>query len=656
MLDPGLKELEVMDYTEALQMTQGMEARGDFQFKGIHKMFLLVSEWTEKFSTNQILPEPKQVMREVAIDKAKFDLFFHELCVKIRPPILKKVSLLEFNPNGTGPFEYIDGYVRHLTVLVRPGTKDQNSAYRYIEVTNEMSVKAIVRYFKEIQKSNISEHYKDDIIGKIVENKLGETYVSSQIGNLFDNPYDKDSELKNETLRLHLKPVLKKLVEDKHLYFFRNEKALKPVNKSVFLYNDKNFILTRIEAYKTYLRKKIIPDLQRIGVIGQVSEQDFADIRRITSMVIPFMNESYGDGKSMVEELIILTDFYEKGKLEEEKKQQKDKIEEIVSFLKESGKIVDIKNIRIKGEPLSEEIVSVLKGNEKIKYAEFADKKDVTEVVLHKENISSAMDFARKLFKTTKNDRDIQILRLMDIANVDPKIKEAFEKLEAESFFEYLPFLAWLWRAIFGNTSVHKFEADEIRSRLDANQKELIIKHKSKQVEKEKAKLVQERLKEKKETELNSGSNSVDFDSGSPEERKGVNQSEQMEKENEEKETVEKIVNILDNAWNQNKFPDREYLLFELGGSVQEENLIMFLKKHASKNIFSYQIRNPQEKYRWPILISRGYLKKNGEKLLAKAKKEVDKQKSEMMPNQEQFDLASSLEDFLVRILPKIAK
>jgi hypothetical protein len=65
-------------------------------------------------------------------------------------------------------------------------------------------------------------------------------------------------------------------------------------------------------------------------------------------------------------------------------------------------------------------------------------------------------------------------------------------------------------------------------------------------------------------------------------------------------------------------------------------------------------VRNQPEKYIWPILISRGYLKKNGKQLLEKAESFIQAQKAGALREQLKFDLAVSLAEFLDRILPKI--
>jgi hypothetical protein len=78
------------------------------------------------------------------------------------------------------------------------------------------------------------------------------------------------------------------------------------------------------------------------------------------------------------------------------------------------------------------------------------------------------------------------------------------------------------------------------------------------------------------------------------------------------------------------------------------------LKKKGGKDIYSYMVRNQPDKYIWPILITRNYLKKNGKKLLEKAEEVIQAQKTGAMREQMKYDLAVSLAEFLDRILPKI--
>ncbi|MCE9500219.1 MAG: hypothetical protein K8R21_06950 [Leptospira sp.] len=285
MLDSNLQELRVMDYSTALQTVQSLESRGDFQFKGIHKMFLQVADWTEKYLANRILPNLDQIIREVSLEKEKGELFMKELCFRYNPPIFKKIVSVEFDPAGIGPQEDINTFLRRSTVFARPSNLDSGSAHRYVNGVNEASLASIKRWLGAHRVLKPKEVFIEFIISKIRDNKLNETYASYEIGKLFSCQYDTTKELREVTVNINLKPILKKLVSEKLLYFFRNDSASKSGNKSVFLFNNKDEIMIRVEAYLEYMKTVIVPELQKIGVIGDVGEEDYENFPELAKTI-----------------------------------------------------------------------------------------------------------------------------------------------------------------------------------------------------------------------------------------------------------------------------------------------------------------------------------------------------------------------------------
>ncbi len=102
MLDPNLPELKVMDYSACLQKVQAMDSRGDFSYKGIYKVLMVIFDWTDKFLQNKVLPNVEQIERDSSIDRDKTENYCVDLCFKQNPPILKKLNVLEFHPNEPG--------------------------------------------------------------------------------------------------------------------------------------------------------------------------------------------------------------------------------------------------------------------------------------------------------------------------------------------------------------------------------------------------------------------------------------------------------------------------------------------------------------------------------------------------------------------------
>lgn len=650
MSDSISQYYRVLEYTPAMQTVQGMETR-DFQYKGIFKVFMTISEWTDRYLTNKILPNIDQLSKETSIEKEKIEFFIQELCFKGSSPLVKKITTVEFDPMNTHKSEMVSSILRRNTVFARPPTLDASSAQRYVNGCNESSVAAIKKAISQNRIPWTSNKFADFIFSKINANKLSDTYASADIANLFNCPYDTTKTLKEATINSHLKPVLKKLVDDKVLLFFRNENASKSSNKSIFLYNNKEEIFERIDIYVSYLKKNIIPNFQKIGVIGQVSEEDYQNYTKLASNILKYMDESYGDQKHVVEELIILGSFHESYKEEQAKKEQREKLLEILNLLENAGKITDIKAIRLQGKPIPKDLVSILISNENILYTEYDDGNNLFEFVLHKKCIPLAIEHAKKIYEATENDVDLRILSRMNVyEHLNPDQKRDFVNIETTSLFKYLPFFTRLWRLLFGNIYITKEEAEKIKVQKEIEQKKRIEASRAKAIAEEKAKLVQERMKQR---EKESTAESVPLINLQNTEAT----MQALEQERKLKEFLKDIIKILDEAWDNQLQPDREYLMSQLQNtSMTEDELINHLKKNFSKEILSFQVKSAtgSSPYKWPILISRSYLKRNGNKLLQLAKKESDAERNSSAPNQTRFDFYSSLEDFLERVLPKI--
>ena len=317
---------------------------------------------------------------------------------------------------------------------------------------------------------------------------------------------------------------------------------------------------------------------------------------------------------------------------------------------------MDLNYLRFRGEPIEEEVKNLIINHDMILNSDFADKKGLYIFVLHKDCISGAVETAKRVFAATGNDSEIRVLAKMNIRDMmeSREASSQFEKLEYSSLFKYLPFITRFFRSLFGNNVVHRFEAEEIRARLAAEQNKKILEAKTKVAQEEKVKLVERRVKDREAAEATAKARAAaavaNSESSAPARSSGLS----SEQEAEIKRNLSAVLDVLDHAWSQDELPDREYLLHALGGDMDENTLINFLKKNAKKEIHSFMVRNQEEQYSFPILISRRFLKKNGKALLDKAKRIVDEQKNAGMPEQDKFDFYISFEDFLNRTLPKI--
>ncbi|EMO13446.1 hypothetical protein LEP1GSC165_1558 [Leptospira santarosai str. CBC523] len=652
MLEPQSPELKVADYNTALQLTQSLEARNDFQYKKIHKLLLVIGDWTDKFMANKVLPNVDQLARESGLDKDKTLQFLKELCTKYKPPIIKKICMVDFNPTGDSSDGEIESCLKMNPVFARPQPADTSTSHRYVDGVNQITFNSIQRWVKENRVFPNRKEFVKRIHSAISENKLSDTYASTEIGKLFNDPFDTSPELKQITVNIHLKPVLKKLVEQKILFFFRNEQAFNPGNRSVFYYNIHDEILARIEAYKSFLMDRLIPELQNIGAIGALSEEEKENTRNLVNSIMPYMSPAYGDQKTAMEELLVLIRFEEEDKERKEKEEKKVKLGEIVDYIKSANRIVDLNFLRFRGQQIEEDIQTLVTNHDQILHTEFADKNTLYNYVLHKLSISGAIEAAKKTFASTGNDNEIRILDRMKVKDFieDRDLISSLDQLELSSLFKYLPFFTRLWRNIFGNVTVHKSEMEQIRAHNTIELNKRIVEARSKKIQGDMSKLAEKRVKEKELAEKNARKQQATH--GKQEKTSSATVSKEVDPQGAK--LLERTLDILDNYWSNRQYPDRNILLYEMDGEIDEEGLVNFLKKFGRNDIFSFMVRNQEDKYTFPILITKRYLKKNGKDLLEKASAVIDEQKNASMPDQDLFDFCISLEAFLRKTLPKI--
>ncbi|MCC5814028.1 MAG: hypothetical protein JJT78_04670 [Leptospira sp.] len=666
MLKPDLPELKVLEYSQALQRTQNLESRGDLQNKGIYKLLITLYEWSEKFLSNKSLPTLETLDRDLGIEEEKLRYFVLEYAIRNNPPLFRKINYVDFSVAGGGELSNPKSYLKHFTVFCRPTAADGVTCYRYVTGLNDVSIEAIRRWISERRVPPPKDERKDFYFRCIDSNKLYETYASTEIGNLFQCEFDKTKKLRDTTLILHIKPILKRLVDEKLIFFLRNDNASKPGNKSIFYYFNKEEIFDRLDIYMDYLREKIVPDLVRLGVLKEPDEDDFRERKNLVETVRGYMNESYGDQKTIVEEILLLNDFYEKemDKVEQEKKRQN--LDQLMEQIKSSGKIMDLNTLKIDNEPINEDARNFILESKNILYTEYADKNSYYEYILHRLNMTPAIESAIQLYRASENDSEITILRFMGVIDEvdDYGLKETFEEVESRALFSFLPFFTWLWRWITGNKTVHKYEAEAIRGHLRQGIQEKIRKNrvvflaeqKQKQASSEKIKESKKNLNSKNNSasKISSARNEFLDESGRNSQSKPFEDDEKDEMDPLVLENLKKIVSVLNEAWEFGYYPDRSYLLEKLEGSFSEQDLVQFLKKKGGKDIYSFMIRNHPEKYPFPILVTREYLKKNGSKLLSDVEKILEEQKNQALPDQSKFDKAVSIAEFLDRVLPKI--
>lgn len=634
---------KILDYDSALEVVQNMETK-DSRNRGIVRLFTSLAAWGDKYVTSRVLPNLEMLVKELSMDKAKVEGFLTDLAFRSLVPIIRKVTVLDYDPISSPKSEFLHEILNRNTVFLRPPSMDGDSCIRIVNFCNEGSLNNIERALGGNRNRFSGAKFKEFIFTKVASNRLSETYANWDISQLYNCKYDTTKAMKEGTFFIHLKPLLKMLTDDKVLLFFRNEKATKLPNKTIFLYNDPEEIIERKNIYFEYLIEKIIPNFVRLGLMSQPKEEELANPKQLAESALKFMDANFGDEKYLAEEIVILENHLDTYKKEMFQKELSEKVQEILKYLESSGKLSKVRNLRLNEEPLPPEVVNSLLSNPSVFHVEHEDSNSVNIYVLHKSSVKEAIYLAKRLYEETGNDLEVRVLSRMHIIDsLDELQKKTFMEVETLSLFKYLSIFVRIWRTLFGKNKISEVEAELLRSKLDQSQKRNIELLKAKEIEEETKRRVQEKMKASKpETPSKK----------SPSKTKEA----QPKKSQELLQVLEKISFILDSAWDSRTYPDREYLSESFGDSYTEEELLDLMKKNFSKEILSFQIKSATQppKFKWPILVTRDYLKKNGKHILEKTKKEYDKEKTAVVPNQEKFDLYSSLEEFLERTLKKI--
>ena len=623
--------MELLDYTTAADQVQAMEARGDFKYKGIYALFNAIHEWTNRFSSNGILPTVEQLTRDSNIPIERVKEYIHELLglgsskdrIIFSMPVLDYVSTPEHA-------------LVQMTVFCRPTKADGTSAKRYVQSYVEKNVQAIQKW---ISQKTFSQGlgYSEYLAQYIEKGKLPDSQAGAEIARLFYLNQELSPEMKKIIYVLHARPVIQRLIETGHLLLLPEKGSTGVVNYRGVFYNSKPHLEERMRTLVTYFSNSISP----VPVSGAENYADLNDALRLfdeTRMASLPVGQ-----RQVVYEIILMLPRVQKMIQEESSRKENEYLEKFLEDLARAGRMVDLSRTK----NVSEEILSKIPAISSVLYTDYPLQGQIAQMALHKKSIIPAIKQARDQFERTGDDTELRILMDMGVEKyIDEEQLKSFQLIEKRMLFNKLPWFARLWRSLFGNAKISPEEAARVKKELLSKTEEEKIKLQTVEAKRAQKKLASERMKS------SSSPSSSSFEPPPKEMLQQEDQEKALERiENEEK--LKSIIIDLDKAWDEGQMPNRLFLL-EKFPEFTEDALILFLKKYARKEIISFRINHDKPEYVWPFLITKRYIKQKGKSMYAKYAALADKQRNAAMPNQEQFDIATSLEDFLGRILPKL--
>ncbi len=642
--------LEVLDYQAASELTQAMEARGDFKYKGIFRLFNSILDWTSKFSANGILPTKEQLSRDndMEIDRVRY--YLDELMGK--SPSQRMIVAMPAVDFVGGPRSELIRFV----VYCRPEKKDGITAMKYYQAYQEKNLKAVSRWLASRPVRSGSE-YADLIYERIEQGRLPDTQDGADIARNFYSELDTAPEKKRNTYTLFARPIIQKLIESRELLYLTTREGSSIPYKAIFV-NQMEQLQIRFRVLAEYFLSNINPSG---GSNDPTPEVIRPMVEKLVSGGLASLQAGY---QQTVLELLLLIPTISRLQAENEEKARQQEMENLMSDLAKKSGIVDVTRMKFPNEGVKNSILH----SAQIYYTEFPINGRLGEYILHTQAVSSAIKSASDRLEKTGDDTEVMILSSMGIEKqLEGEKLIFFQELEQRSLFNRLPWFIKVWRAILGRNALRPEEAIRIKMEQSRSLDEEKLRIRTSEARKAQKRLVSERMKEGKaavqqtspggsESRGAAQSSSYSGDEGDgagDEDSSSGGLTEKSEESLKAEETLKKIVTELDKAWDEKLFPGRDLLLAKFP-EFTEDSLIFFLKKYGRKEILSFRISHDKPEYKWPILVTRRYIKVNGKKLLSKAMADADEQRSAMMPNQEKFDIATSLEDFLNRVLSRM--
>ncbi len=619
---------DVMPLREATDNVTALEARGDFKFKGIFGLYNYILEATNRFSTNRILPELGQLKREVPLPENKFEEYIFELTGRgsIKIPMVLMFPSIDFIASS--------GTISEMAILCRPTQSDGTSAKRYVEFYRQKSIEALNQWLR-FNESHWRDMDGEALYRSVAQGALQNTHAGAVIARFFVLSFDKKADQKTSTYRAFVRPIIQQLIDEKKLLYLRDP----ALNFHTIQFPDELSLKHRVEMLATCCVT---------AIPGFENPVDF-DAERLAKQVERYYRENISPAqRQVVAELRLVLAEYQKLQRHRQEKEQKDQLGKALADLMKLEHVVATTHFRNWDEEFVRKVLSL----PDVLSVEFPLRGRVYTFVLAKQKIYPAVIAARKNLDEKGDETEVRILSAMGVGrHLENDQLRAFEDLEDRIFFDRLPFFTRLWRSLFGKRRISKEESVMIRERMRKEEMEEQIQIKKKEAERTTRRIAEEQVEKKKKGPSGADADVVPANTFEAETAKT---RESMRVEERAEEVLRKVIDLLDAAWDRKELPNRTHVLSGVPDfEGDEDTMIFFLKKHGRKQIYSFRVMRDDPKYVWPILISRRYIQRHGKRLLREAMDEADRQRKAMMPEQEKFDVATAIEDFLTKLMAR---
>lgn len=617
---------DVMPLREATDNVTALESRGDFKYKGIFGLYNYVLETTNRFSSNRILPEISQVKREVPLPENKFEEYMLELTGRgnMKSPMLLMFPSIDFIASS--------GKLTELSILCRPTQSEGSSAKRYVDFYRQKSVEALSSWLK-FNESHWHDMNVDTLYRFASQSGLHNTHAGAIIAKYFVMTYDRTADQRADTYKNYVRPIIQQLIDEKKILYLKDA----ALNFHTIQFGDQLSLKHRLEMLASCC-VTAIPGFQSPAELN-------ADL--LSEQAERLYKESLSVAqKQLIAELrLVLTEFRRIQRVQKEK-EQKDQVGNALTDLTKLDRVISTNHFRNWDEDFVRKVI----GLPDVLNAEFPQNGKVLTYVLVKSKIYPAVLNARKQLDERDDETEIRILSSMGISRfLEGEQLKVFEGLEERIYFNRLPWYKRLWRAFFGRSRLSQEESNSIREKLRKEELDEQIFIKKRQAERATRRIAEEQIETKKK-----GNSLDDVIPANSFEEQTAKTKEAMQVDERADEVLRKVIDLLDSFWDKKELPNRTQVLEGVADfDNNEDTMIVFLKKYGRKQIYSFRVMRDDPKFVWPILVSRRYLQRHGKRLLREAVEESDRQRQAMMPDQEKFDVAIAIEDFLNKLMNK---
>jgi len=369
---------------EAKSLVRKFESRGDFNYSGIGKLFEIVEKMTSEFWMKHTLPSTELLIKSSQLSEEQLTRYLKTM-ILTSVPLIKKITIVEKDPAGYG--SNIIPTLMAYDVFCFPSEMDKASSKPYFKEYNRRSAAILGDYFKKDYVKKSDAQIKELLLNNISNQNYLASFPQANIEKLFESPLNINSVLRTEHKDTIIKPVIKKLIDNKILYYAKNETGESLAFDSVLLINSDDELVARFNCLSEYFHENILSPLVDNGHLDQsdiIRIQDDSSIssdamktEKLLEMALPYKEKLSDINFQILSELIITSQNTIKiiNKKEEDEKRQK--IDDIISVIRESHCLIDLNKHKFDGEQLNEDLIRGILNNPDILSVNYAINKKI---------------------------------------------------------------------------------------------------------------------------------------------------------------------------------------------------------------------------------------------------------------------------------------